>query len=294
MSSGFPGFLGAPNRSPNFQIFKTSGNFILPQAQNFIVDVFGAGGSGAGGSTAGSNSSSSGGGGGARNRQFFTKDAIKPGTNIPIVVGAGGAAITSPGSAINGNDGGKSSFGSIAIGFLVEAYGGGGGTNAGAGGGGIASTGNSLGGGEGGQPSIAGHNIASGPNANASSDYGGAHGYSSSSTNGGNAVWGGGGSGNNGGNSGGSLFAGGAGGSFQRPAGASGQYQTGGSNSTPAQNGILHALQGGGGWGGRGATSAGTNGTDGGFPGGGGGGTDGTTSTLSGKGGDGLVVIYWW
>lgn len=276
--------------SPNYQIFERSGSFILPQALNFIVDVFGGGGSGGGGYTGGSASASSGGGGGARNRQFFTALTLQPGTNCPVVVGAGGAAVISPGSHVGGNTGGKSSFGSPALGIFVEAYGGAGGSGDGAGGGGIASAGSGR---IGGNPTISGNGLSGSINANASSDYGGAHGWSHGLTSPGNAVWGGGGAGasNQGG---GSIFSAGGGGGYQQNAGASGQYAPGGSWSSSPKNGILRALQGGGGWGGRGANSPGANGVDGGLPGGGGGGVDGTVGAVTGKGGDGLVIIYWW
>ena len=291
--AGFTGFPGAPSGKVQFQVFKTSGNWVCPKdAQFFIVDVFGAGGSGSCGNSAGSNFQSCGGGGGARQRAYFTAQALKPGTTVPVVVGAGGVSVVAVGSYIGGNAGGKSSFGSVKLGLFVEAYGGGGGTSNGAGGGGIFSAGNSYSSGMGGNPTIQGGSVA-GINPNASSDHGGAHGISSGSTMPGNAMWGGGGAGvQNGG--GGSVFAAGGGGAYQQNAGASGEYANFGSYSTPANNGIFHALQGAGGWGGRGGSSPGANAVDGGFPGGGGGGVDGTAGAITGKGGDGLVVIYWW
>lgn len=284
MSSGFPGIPGAPMRSPNFQIFKTSGNFIVPQAQNFIVDVFGGGGSGAS-----STGCAAGGGGGARHRTMIPALLVKAGMTIQVIVGAGGATVT--GGLGAGNTGGKSSFGSPTIGFLIEAYGGGGGgVIVGGGGGGIAGAGTS--GGLGGFPNF---RVSVGAIAslgwNASGDYGGANtdmtgtGYS--------AIWGGGaGSSTNMGTSAGaSLYAGGggAGGWSQWRGGKSGAYF--GVATANTVDGISHALMGAAGSGGTCAQSPGLNGCDGGFPSGGGGGTD---SGTSGKGGDGLVVIYWW
>ncbi|MFZ6643279.1 hypothetical protein ACO0LL_26395 [Undibacterium sp. TC4M20W] len=282
--TGFTGFVGAAPRGAGFQVFKASGNFQVPMANYYLVDVFGAGGSGASIATY-----ASGGGGGARHRSMIPAQLMKPGTVVPVIVGAGGGAVT--GGVGVGNTGGKSAFGSLVLGFLIEAYGGGGGgNNCGGGGGGICGIGTSDG--VGGFPNNRSSNgLITNLNWNAISDLGGANadpaGY------GGNAVWGGGsGSSTNIGFApGASLFAGsgGGGGWSQYRGGKSGAYS--GVVIANSINGILHALMGGAGSGGASAQSTSLNGYDGGFPSGGGGGTD---SGTSGKGGDGLVVIYWW
>ncbi|MFZ2998918.1 MAG: hypothetical protein WA071_01100 [Undibacterium umbellatum] len=280
----FLGFVGAAPRGASFQVFRTSGFFQVPMADNYLVDVFGAGGSGASVATY-----ASGGGGGARHRTMIPAQLIRPGLLVPVVVGAGGISVALGSGA--GNSGGKSAFGKGALGFLIEAYGGGGGgVSCGGGGGGIAGGGTTSG--VGGLPNIrSSNNSISNLNWNAFGDYGGAN--SEPSGNGGNALWGGasGASGNVGFFSGASLFGGGGGGAgwSQFRGGKSGEYS--GQVTFNSVDGVLHALTGGAGSGGTSAQSSGQNGCEGGFPSGGGGGTD---SGISGKGGDGMVVVYWW
>jgi len=286
MSSGFPGFLGAPSRSANFFVFKGPGTyqFTMPSANNYLADIFGAGGSGASAATTAAS-----GGGGARNRLALPAFLIKPGMTANIIVGAGGASVT--GGSGNGNTGGTSSFAVPAIRFLAEAYGGGGGGSVGGGGGGILSAGTNLG--LGGMPNIRTNNsVITNLNYTPGSDYGG--GTCDTANNGSSAIWGGasGSSTNVGPAPGASLYAGGGGGSGwgANRGGKSGAY-SGQVTTALAVDGLLHALMGGAGSGGSSANTTGGNAFDGGFPSGGGGGTD---SGTSGKGGDGLVVIYWW
>jgi hypothetical protein len=292
MSSGFPGFLDAPNRAPNFIIYKGPGtySFTAPGANGFIIDVFGAGGSG--GASVGS---PSGGGGGARHRVMFGTKVLKSGGIYPVIVGAGGASVS---AGSGGLAGGKSSFGSISSGTLIEAYGGGAGNSGGAsvagGGGGIASAGNSTANGLGGNPNIRTATTAiANLNLNATNDFGGGNADNANAS--GNATWGGGAGGASGISPGNSLFGGGGGGGgFAGSFGAkTGVYGNILNASAVSVDGVLHALLGGGGSGGAAASGTGLNGVAGGFPGGGGGSTD-SAGGFSGKGGDGLVVIYWW
>jgi len=186
----FPAFVGMPAKPAGSQVFRISGNFLVPKANFFIVDVWGGGGSGEAHPSA-----AGGGGGGARHRVLISKEVLRPGMLMPVVIGAGGAAVG--GGAIPGNAGGKSSFGSLERGCLVEAYGGGGGASGvGGGGGGIASAGDT--GGKGGRPHAYSSGVAvSGFTHDATSDFGGAAGAQDSGETvvSGNAVWGGGGGG---------------------------------------------------------------------------------------------------
>jgi len=291
---GFNGSPAMPPADASFQVFKTSSGFVLPNADNFIVDVFGGGASG--GSNTGV-SEGKGGGGGARHRIWYPKGALAKGTRCTITVGAGGAAVVGSGSC---NPGGESHFICAASGVIQRAYGGGSVGAYGSPGGGIFSRGSTPDDGHGGLPNC--NVIISGTNptlANASSDFGGGHSLAFSGTAIiGNAVWGGAGGGwhpagtlQAGGTS---YYGGGGGGNASNANGAgggkSGVYETGlgGGNGL---DGVIGRLQGGAGSGGNGVGSGGTA-QSGGFPSGGGGGA--SNSGTSGKGGDGLVVIYWW
>jgi hypothetical protein len=122
-------------KKDNVVIITASGSWTPPRA-NMLIDIFmiGGGGSG-GGATSGSGRAGGGGGGYPR----FIKDyKINSASPIPVVIGAGGAAVA---AGLTGNAGGVTSFGPIAT-----KGGNGGGYNSrggdgGAGGGGASSTG---------------------------------------------------------------------------------------------------------------------------------------------------------
>ncbi len=132
-----------PALRPGFaqiQSFTASGSFTVPQGVSRVrVTVIGGGGAG------GTDAQLPGGGGGAGGRALRIISGLTPGAVIPVTVGAGGVASTSP---ADGSPGGTSSFG-----VYVSATGGQGGSggfanSAAAGGGG--------GGGAGGDVNIGG------------------------------------------------------------------------------------------------------------------------------------------
>lgn len=301
--TGFSGFLGAAPRGAGMQVFRTSGTFVVPEADWFIVDVFGGGGSGGATDYAVTGGVYSGGGGGARNRQLLSRNVLKPGMLVPITVGAGGAAISvAPGASAVGVTGGKSAFGHALLGVLLEAYGGSGAGSSNNGGGGVLSAGTANG--AGGNPCTTyspatGSGAVTSNIANACTDGGGASAvYFGGSFFLGGATFGGGSAysmGNAGGGSGGnSLYSGAGGASGSGQAGFSGTFDSNGASFPRATDGVIGKLIGGGGNGGQsnfnGSNQANSNG---GFPAGGGGAVS-QPNILSGKGGDGLVIIYWW
>ncbi|MFZ6653789.1 hypothetical protein [Undibacterium sp. TJN19] len=302
--TGFTGFIGSPPKGAGIQIFKTSGNFIVPEANFYLIDIFGGGGSGGATDYASNGIVYPGGGGGARNRQLFSKNICKPGLVLPVLIGSGGAPATSTTNInIVGANGGKSSVGSPVLGVFLEAYGGCGvGSNCN-GGGGVFSSGTASG--FGGNPCVAyspapGSGMVTSNVANACNDGGGASVVTfSGSFYLGGAIFGGGAAysiGNSSGGSGGnSLYAGGGGASGNGwNAGFSGAFDSSGTTFSRSINGEIGKLIGGAGNGGQsnfsGSNSANSNG---GFPSGGGGSVS-VPGVPSGKGGDGLVVIYWW
>ncbi|MBC3919158.1 hypothetical protein H8L32_16825 [Undibacterium sp. CY18W] len=301
--TGFSGFLGAAPRGAGMQVFRTSGNFVVPEADWFIVDVFGGGGSGGATDYSVSGGVYSGGGGGARNRQLLSRNVLKPGVLMPITVGAGGAAISvASGTSAVGVNGGKSAFGHALLGVLLEAYGGCGTGSSNNGGGGVFSAGTSYG--LGGNPCtaytpVSGSGAVTSNIANACTDGGGASviGFGGSiylggSTFGGGAAYSMGNA--NGGSGGNSLYAGAGGASGSGQAGFSGLFDNNGASFNRATDGVIGKLIGGGGNGGQ-SNFNGSNQTssNGGFPAGGGGAVS-VPNIFSGKGGDGLVIIYWW
>lgn len=105
-----------PRLLSHYQEFTSSGTWTRPAGVTWIyVEVIGAGGSGA----RSSSTSGGGGGGGFNSRLFLASDT---GATVTVTVGAGGAARASGTGALDGANGGNSSFGS-----LVSAFGGGGG-----------------------------------------------------------------------------------------------------------------------------------------------------------------------
>lgn len=132
-----------PMLRPGFasmQVFTSSSNFVVPNGVTTVrVEVTGGGGAG------GYHSSMPSGGGGAGGKAIGIVTGLTPGQMIPVVVGAGGAALTSPGT---GNNGGTTIFGNL------QASGGAGG--AGGTTGGISNSGGAGGGASGGQLNLPG------------------------------------------------------------------------------------------------------------------------------------------
>jgi hypothetical protein len=266
------------------QVFTTPGTtmWTCPAGVTQITAIpTGAAGSGATGS--GFEKGSAGGGGECRQ---MTQIPVTPGNSYPVVVGAGGAAVT--GSGVNGNAGGSSSFtgdGAVA----VTAEGGQGGTagwDAQGGEGGTGGTGGSgWAGGQGGPGSPYG-------GGGGSSAAPGAPGNAGGSPSGAVAPPGGGAGGNAGSGSGtaGTAPGGGGGGttgSGTSGAGANGQVILVYPASSGAPTNAGGAAVTGGGAGGQGGGSPGTAGSPGSAPGGGGGGADSSGSTV--QGGDGAT-----
>jgi hypothetical protein len=137
-----------PSLRPGFssmQIFTSSGNFVVPNGVTMVrVELTGGGGAG------GYHESMPSGGGGAGGKVIGIITGLVGGQVIPVAVGAGGAAASSPGT---GGDGGTTAF----VNFQAfGGAGGGGGTTAGllsnaGGAGGLASNGQlNIGGSDGG------------------------------------------------------------------------------------------------------------------------------------------------
>ncbi len=95
-----------PGLRPGFsamQVFSANGNFVVPNGVSTVrVRVLG------GGASSGYHSTMPGAGGGAGGEAFGIVAGLSSGQSIAVTVGAGGAALTSPGA---GNSGGSSSFG---------------------------------------------------------------------------------------------------------------------------------------------------------------------------------------
>lgn len=179
-----------------FQLFTTVGadNFVTPTntTTNTVFKVTCVGGGGSGGTASGS-VGGGGGGGGATAITYVV--GVTAGTTLPLVVGAGGTAITVANT--NGNNGSSSSFGSapncLAGGGLR------GRNNAGlvlGGSGGTATTGNILFNGSAGDHGSTVSGIGNFGGIGGSSHFGGG-GVSGASANGGSGTMGGGGGGGN-------------------------------------------------------------------------------------------------
>jgi hypothetical protein len=112
-----------PALRPGFatmQVFTASGSFVVPNGVTMAkVTVCGGGGAG------GYHATLPGGGGGGGGRSTGVVTGLTPGQVIAVTVGAGGAALTSPGT---GTTGGTSSFGSYML--ALGGVGGNGGTSA--------------------------------------------------------------------------------------------------------------------------------------------------------------------
>jgi hypothetical protein len=112
-----------PALRPGFasmQVFTSSGAFTVPNGVTTLrVTVIGGGGAG------GYHSTLPGGGGGAGGKAIGVVSGLVPGQSIAVTVGAGGAALTGPGT---GNSGGTSSFGTYMS--ATGGFGGNGGTAA--------------------------------------------------------------------------------------------------------------------------------------------------------------------
>ncbi len=112
-----------PTLRPGFasmQVFTSSGNFVVPNGVTTLrAELTG------GGAAAGYHASMPGGGGGAGGKVISIITGLTPGQVIPVFVGAGGAALTSPGT---GNNGGNTSFAGL---VASGGSGGAGGTGAG-------------------------------------------------------------------------------------------------------------------------------------------------------------------
>ncbi|HQT63921.1 MAG: hypothetical protein B7Z75_03935 [Acidocella sp. 20-57-95] len=97
-----------PNLRPGFsalQVFTSTGTFTVPNGVTSVrVRVLG------GGASSGYHSTMPGAGGGAGGEAYGIINNLTPGQAIAVTVGAGGAALTSPGV---GNSGGTSSFGTF-------------------------------------------------------------------------------------------------------------------------------------------------------------------------------------
>lgn len=266
--SAFELFGNSPKRS-DIQTFTSSGTWIKPPAAPanslVIVETLGGGGSGGKGS---SDKSGGGGGGGECACDIYPLSAFS--TTETVTIGAGGTAVTA--ASTNGNPGGNTTVGALAI-----AYGGGGGAKWG--GNAPASPG---GGGGGGGGDVSGGTNGLGANggmrATAPGGLGELGGIRNATTpapgiNAGGGGGGGGGGTSSGGADGGNTIKGGAGGG-------------GGGRSTgdPAGDGGISNYGGNGGAGSVDSASA----TAGSFPGGGGGGSENGTS---GAGGNGKAVI---
>jgi hypothetical protein len=260
------------------QVFTTPGTtmWTCPAGVTQILAIpTGAGGSGA----VGSGFLKGAGGGGGECRQGYVP--VTPGTSYPVVVGAGGAAVS--GSAQNGNPGGSSSFTGDG-GSEILAEGGQGGEATWSGGQGAGGSGGSGGtgwpGGQGGSayPYAGGGGSSAAPGAAGSpaggvAPPGGGQGGAASGAGAGNGQ-----AGTAPGGGGGGTYDGG----YSSGAGANGQVILVYPASSGAPTNAGGAAVAGGGAGGQGGASPGTAGSPGSAPGGGGGGADSGGSTVQG------------
>jgi hypothetical protein len=230
-----------------------------PFSQTITASYLIAGGGGSGGT---SNATNTGAGGGGAGQYITGSSTLTQGTNYPITVGAGGAAVS--GNTHQGNTGSSSTFNSLTAigggsGGAVSANGGTGASGGGAGGGG----------GNTGGTGTAGNNGGNAPSGGVAPD----------------AAGGGGGSGGVGGsNSSASVAGAGGAGTSSSITGTSTEYCHGGGGGV-----------GSGGTAGSGGTTGGTggvgsNGNDATANSGSGGGGAGSTGT-SGAGGSGVVIL---
>ena len=98
----------------NRQIFKSSGNFIVPAGITQFLSKTQAGGGGGGG-TGNTGNNNAGGGGGAGGYAEDLATGQVPGTSIPVTVGAGGNGGSGSGSGSDGSNGGNSSVGGLCV-----------------------------------------------------------------------------------------------------------------------------------------------------------------------------------
>ena len=256
-----------PTGSATQQTFPASGTWTKPGSGTVaLIEVWGAGGSGGGGTTGG------GGGGGSYNQRFILLSSLS--ATETVAIGAGGAAVT---TAINGNDGGNTTFGA-----WLTGYGGAKGLSGGGGGGGaginsIGGTGATGTGGTGGGP-VGGVGVNTGAGNDAAGFGGGGGTGSSTAGKGGYSVYGG------GGGSGGAASVSAIGGDSQYGGAGGG----GAGTASPSAGGT--SLSGGNGGAGGTTTLPGVAGS---AKGGGGGGSR-TTAQGSGAGGAGYCQVTVW